>query len=249
MKNAVLMLLMFLILLISFFSSSGYTGQYLRATEGRLGDQAWHLSPDSSDSSAWRFFETRQENNFRSLSAVGPLYDYKTKASGQPTFTTSLPEGKGDINCDGHVDKHDFEYLNQAYRRGSRTLDTSFDKGLIRQFFSGKGDLRDKYVGKDVCDLKAGDFNGNGRIDYSDVKLFSLYLYNGGELEGNFVQENCAQEGSYMNVDGDICSCVRVGERVPYSKEVCTPVPAGFHASQVQHGEVKILSNTPPESY
>jgi len=257
-KTPWLMLLMFLILLLSFFSSSSTTGQYVRATEGKLGlgqTSGYGLSDSFSD--AYHYYEVRDRNTYPSLVAVrNPFYGVERTVLGQRrTFTMALEEGTGDVDCDGDVDGDDLIYLNEALRRTDQySLDPTFGKGLVGQFFSGVGNYRARYIGsKNICSLEAGDLNHNLRLDTQDYDLLYDYLYSGSELEGTFAGRDCGPAGNqWVNPLGEICTCVDVvgpSFVTPYTQEECTPVPRGFRAVQAGSGEVKLLPQRPQSSY
>ena len=226
MKDNLLMIFVFVILLTGFFSYAGYTGNYLFGSKN--------------------VYYTRDRNNYYTLSEVSGGYDEsKTKISKQPTFTTTtlLQGNKGDVDCDGKVDGDDVISLENQYSR-RRTLAGLFSSGVIAQLSSGLSTFRDKYVGSEICDLTRGDINDNGKIDRGDVMLLYYAVRSGGELESRFVEKDCNQEGRYVNVQGQICTCEEyTGStvKIPYKFEKCVEPPSGYRAVQDGHGKVKMF--------
>lgn len=253
MKTHWLFLFVSLILLVGFFSSPSYTGQYVRATEGRLGSgQTSGFNSFDTTSNTYQYYEIRDRNTESRLVSVrrGDQDLYKTKLSEQPTFTmtTLLQQGKGDLDCDGDVDTRDLHFLNEAFRRTGNSLDATFGKGLMR-LFDGVGNNRAQSIGnKDICSIEAGDINSNQRLDHGDYELLYSLLYSGGELEFRYVQADCGDVGSQrVNELGEVCTCI--SSEGPYTKESCVSAPHGFRAVQSGHHEVKFLPIIPQESY
>ena len=232
MKDNLLMIFVFVILLTGFFSSAGYTGNYLFGS-----------TYQPTYTSGKNYYVTR--DYLTTTSVVGDYDAFKTMRSMQPSYTTTtLLEGdKGDLDCDGDVDYNDVTYLGQQYERRN-SLSRSLNQGLYARFSSGFSTYRNKFIGSVICDLSRGDINDDGDLDFDDYQLLNYAVMRGGETEAEFVEKDCNPEGSYVNALGQICTCVKYKGstvEIPYSFEKCKEAPFGYRAVQAGHGKTKLL--------
>ncbi len=264
MKSTILLLLVFLVLLLGFFSGGELTGQYYRASSmSRLGEQGGKLVGEDllpalqGSVSERRAYFVRDRNVYSKLvlASVSPLTDrYKSQVSQRAgIYALYAGTSMGDINCDGSVDDYDVELLSQTRQRQHRLLDPTFGKGYTT-FFSGVGGIRQKYYGhpdipSQEC-MQRGDMNFNGRLDERDVNLLQLVVHPeyGRTLDRLSRMSNCNEPGTEAVVDEKKCLCTEVSPRSGlYAYAACEEAPSGKRWVQSGHGTVKALDLVPYE--
>lgn len=186
MRNNLIIMLTFLILLISFFSSTTITGDFqLEMMTGEV-----------------RYHESGGEGLSRIKTSTMPIIPVLTTSKAIRYYFAENPlgEGKGDLNGDGKLDPVDCRLIQLVY--GRRLHYQSARRGVL-------GVPEEDYY------ADAGDINGDGVITYRDVWYLCTLTKEGDiglhrSIRGaNVAARQCSedQEGRTLCRYGDLYIC------------------------------------------
>lgn len=251
MKNTVLLLLAFLLLLVGFFAPRDLTGEaILRASslQNRIGTgvNLEDLPPSPSPNLLRRAYLTKAwKSGSLDRQLVFPRtgffpdsyktqYGYAFSQSHNPYLGTSL----GDLDDDGALTKDDVYLLSQLVQRlGGRTLDPSTFSYLC----GGSSGIADKYCPRHV-DYQRADLDGNGRADYNDLRILNGIVTNQNVkrqvLSTLFVKpSDCTEPGKEtVNLYGQKGTCKEISVSGYYHYTDWEDPPSHMEWVQSPHG-------------
>ncbi len=227
MKNNLFALLVFLLAMVMFFSSSpSYTGHLSKMqldrcpTFSRDDPSCLYVSTPSSyivGSQIPRYTlesPSSQGNAYRKQGIITSRSDRGASFRIQD-FGAPLPDGKGDINDDSTINSKDCTLAQQLYANSQNSADT-IPKPGYPVFADALRSLNDLYIGFISSRLRpynlAGDINNNGEIDFSDAQAICRYVNGIGGLKETAVKgADCTEEGRLTCLSFSYISAVGSG--------------------------------------